>query len=76
MKHSWVLILELGHMSPGPFVATGTKKPLHKSATLLGNLARAVFGARAIHSMKSLLGFDEVKAAADTLNLKQRELED
>lgn len=43
---------------------------------LVRNLAHAVFGARAIHSMKLLLGFDEVKAAADALNRKQRELED
>lgn len=27
-------------------------------------------------SVEPLFGFDEVKAAADTLNLKQRELED
>ncbi|KAI5317580.1 hypothetical protein L3X38_037287 [Prunus dulcis] len=43
---------------------------------LVRNLAHAVFGAHAIYSMKSSLGFDEVKAAADTLNIKQGELED
>ncbi|CAL2247099.1 unnamed protein product [Prunus armeniaca] len=40
------------------------------------NLACVVFRARAIHSMKSLLGFDKVKAAVDALNIKQRDLED
>ncbi|CAL8163042.1 unnamed protein product [Prunus armeniaca] len=42
---------------------------------LVRNLARAVFGARAIHSMKLSQGSDEVKAVVDTLNIKQRELE-
>lgn len=42
---------------------------------LVRDLARAVFGARAIHSMGSLPSPDEIKAAIDTLNLKQRELE-
>ncbi|KAI5343318.1 hypothetical protein L3X38_011194 [Prunus dulcis] len=42
---------------------------------LVRSVACALFGARAIHSMKSSLRFDEVKAAADALNLKQRELE-
>ncbi|CAL2266016.1 unnamed protein product [Prunus armeniaca] len=37
---------------------------------LVRNLARAIFGARAIHSMKLSQGSDEVKAAADTLNIK------
>lgn len=43
---------------------------------MLKDLACAVFGARAVHSMKSLIGFDGIKAAVDTLSLKQRELED
>ncbi|CAL9022295.1 unnamed protein product [Prunus brigantina] len=42
---------------------------------LVKNLARAVFGARAIHGMQSSHDSDEVKAAADALNLKQQELE-
>ncbi|CAL2239495.1 unnamed protein product [Prunus armeniaca] len=42
---------------------------------LVRDLARSVFGARAIHSMRSLPGPDEIKTAIDTLNLKQRELE-
>lgn len=43
---------------------------------LVRNLACAVVGARAIHSMRSLTSFDEVKTAADVLHLKQWELED
>ena len=43
---------------------------------LVKSLARAVFGARAIHSMKSSRGSDEVTAAAIALNIKQQELED
>ncbi|CAL8174480.1 unnamed protein product [Prunus armeniaca] len=43
---------------------------------MLKDLACAVFGARAIHRMKSLIGFDGIKVAVDTLSLKQRELED
>ncbi|CAL9008802.1 unnamed protein product [Prunus brigantina] len=43
---------------------------------LVQNLARAVFGARAIHSMQSSRDSDEVKAAADALHIKQQELED
>ncbi|CAL9020717.1 unnamed protein product [Prunus brigantina] len=39
-------------------------------AITLGNLAHAVFGALAIHSMKLSLGSDEVKAVADALNIK------
>ncbi|PQQ02712.1 uncharacterized protein Pyn_11376 [Prunus yedoensis var. nudiflora] len=42
---------------------------------LVRNLARVVFGARAIHSMRSLPGPDEVKVAAEALNFKQQELE-
>ncbi|CAL9029941.1 unnamed protein product [Prunus brigantina] len=42
---------------------------------LVKNLARAVFGARAILGMQSSHDSDEVKAAADALNLKQQELE-
>ncbi|CAL2263195.1 unnamed protein product [Prunus armeniaca] len=42
---------------------------------LVKNLARAVFGARAIHSMQLSHDSDEVKAAADALNIKQQELE-
>ncbi|CAL8089891.1 unnamed protein product [Prunus armeniaca] len=38
------------------------------------NLVRNL--ARAIHRMKSSLGFDKVKPATDALNIKQRELED
>ncbi|KAI5335098.1 hypothetical protein L3X38_025231 [Prunus dulcis] len=38
--------------------------------------ARAVFGARAIHSMALSHGPDEIRAAANSLNIKQRELED
>lgn len=37
---------------------------------LVRNLARAMFGVRAIHSMKLSLGSDEVKAVADALNIK------
>ncbi|CAL2237136.1 unnamed protein product [Prunus armeniaca] len=43
---------------------------------LVKSVAHAVFGACAIHSMKSSLGSEEVKDATDTLNLKHRELED
>ncbi|CAL8152639.1 unnamed protein product [Prunus armeniaca] len=42
---------------------------------LVKNLARAIFGARAIRSMQLLRDSDEVKAAADALNIKQQELE-
>ncbi|CAL2263194.1 unnamed protein product [Prunus armeniaca] len=42
---------------------------------LVKNLARAVFGARAIRSMQLSHDSDEVKAAADALNIKQQELE-
>ncbi|CAL2270467.1 unnamed protein product [Prunus armeniaca] len=42
---------------------------------LVKNLARAVFGAWTIHSMQLSHDSDEVKAAADALNIKQRELE-
>ncbi|CAL8121399.1 unnamed protein product [Prunus armeniaca] len=42
---------------------------------LVKSLARAVFGARAIHSMQLSHNSDEVKAAADALNIKQQELE-
>ncbi|CAL9000939.1 unnamed protein product [Prunus brigantina] len=38
--------------------------------------SRAIFGARAIHSMALSRGYDEIKAAANSLNIKQRELED
>ncbi|KAI5317034.1 hypothetical protein L3X38_036741 [Prunus dulcis] len=38
---------------------------------LVRNLARAVCGARTIHSMRSSLGSEEVKLAADALNFKQ-----
>ncbi|CAL8118411.1 unnamed protein product [Prunus armeniaca] len=41
----------------------------------LKSLARAVFGARAIRSMQLSHDSDEVKAAADALNIKQQELE-
>ncbi|CAL2229806.1 unnamed protein product [Prunus armeniaca] len=37
---------------------------------LVRNLSRAVFGARAIHSMKLSQGSDEVRVVADTLNIK------
>ncbi|PQM32685.1 hypothetical protein Pyn_30634 [Prunus yedoensis var. nudiflora] len=50
--------------------------PVDFLLNLVRHLARVVFGARAIHNMRLLLGSDEVKAAADALNLKQRELED
>ncbi|KAI5343559.1 hypothetical protein L3X38_011435 [Prunus dulcis] len=43
---------------------------------LVKDLARAVFGARAIHSMALSHGPDEIRAAANSLNIKQRELED
>ncbi|ONI14540.1 hypothetical protein PRUPE_4G286200 [Prunus persica] len=42
---------------------------------LVRNLACAVFGVRAIHSMKLSHGSSEVKADADTLNIKQQELD-
>ncbi|CAL8136196.1 unnamed protein product [Prunus armeniaca] len=42
---------------------------------LVKSLARAVFGARAIRSMQLSHDSDEVKAAADALNIKQQELE-
>ncbi|KAI5343522.1 hypothetical protein L3X38_011398 [Prunus dulcis] len=42
---------------------------------LVRDLARAMFGAWTIHSMRSLPGPDEIKTSIDTLNLKQRELE-
>ncbi|CAL9030024.1 unnamed protein product [Prunus brigantina] len=42
---------------------------------LVKDLARAVFGARAIHNMQLSRDSDEVKAAADTLHIKQQELE-
>ncbi|CAL9005498.1 unnamed protein product [Prunus brigantina] len=42
---------------------------------LVKNLARAVFGARAIHNMQLSRDSDEVKAAADALHIKQQELE-
>ncbi|PQM34664.1 hypothetical protein Pyn_13392 [Prunus yedoensis var. nudiflora] len=38
---------------------------------LVRNLARAVFGARALHGMRLIPGSDEVKIAADALNLKR-----
>ncbi|CAL9001556.1 unnamed protein product, partial [Prunus brigantina] len=42
---------------------------------LVKNLAHAVFGARAIHSMQLSHDSDEVRAAADALNFKQWEVE-
>ncbi|CAL9005344.1 unnamed protein product [Prunus brigantina] len=42
---------------------------------LVKDLARAAFGARAIHNMKSNPGPDEIRAAAEALVFKQRELE-
>ncbi|CAL9020550.1 unnamed protein product [Prunus brigantina] len=42
---------------------------------LVKDLARVVFGERAIHSMESFSGSDNVRAAAKALNLKKRELE-
>ncbi|CAL8175195.1 unnamed protein product [Prunus armeniaca] len=42
---------------------------------LVKSLARAIFGARAIRSMQLSHDSDEVKAAADALNIKQQELE-
>ncbi|CAL2265916.1 unnamed protein product [Prunus armeniaca] len=39
------------------------------------DLARAVFGARAVHNMKSNPSPDEIRAAAEALVFKQRELE-
>lgn len=43
---------------------------------LVKDLAHAIFGARAIHSMELSHAFDEVKATANTLNIEQWELED
>ncbi|PQM33572.1 hypothetical protein Pyn_21501 [Prunus yedoensis var. nudiflora] len=43
---------------------------------LLKDLARAVFGERATRSMESFSGSKDIRAAAEALNLKQRELED
>ncbi|PQQ02379.1 hypothetical protein Pyn_29882 [Prunus yedoensis var. nudiflora] len=40
---------------------------------LMRDLARAVFGAQAIHSMGSFSGPDGIREAAETLNLKQHE---
>ncbi|KAL6284944.1 hypothetical protein ACE6H2_015873 [Prunus campanulata] len=45
--------------------------PVDLLLNLVRDLARAVFGARAIDSMRSLQGFNEIKAAADALNLMQ-----
>ncbi|CAL8114125.1 unnamed protein product [Prunus armeniaca] len=42
---------------------------------LVKNLAHAVFGAQAIHNMDKFSGPDEIRAAAEALNLKQCELE-
>ncbi|CAL8992920.1 unnamed protein product, partial [Prunus brigantina] len=42
---------------------------------LVKDLARAAFGARAVHNMKSNPGPDEIRAAAEALIFKQRELE-
>ncbi|CAL2230905.1 unnamed protein product [Prunus armeniaca] len=42
---------------------------------LVKDLARAVFGARAIHNMKSNPDPDEIRVAAEALVFKQRELE-
>ncbi|BBH05901.1 hypothetical protein Prudu_017419, partial [Prunus dulcis] len=39
------------------------------------DLARAVFGERAIHSMKSFSGSEDIRAAIEAFILKQRELE-
>ncbi|CAL9018817.1 unnamed protein product [Prunus brigantina] len=42
---------------------------------LVKDLARVVFGERAIHGMESFSGSDNIRAAAKALNLKPRELE-
>ncbi|PQM42010.1 hypothetical protein Pyn_17870 [Prunus yedoensis var. nudiflora] len=42
---------------------------------LMRDLARAVFGAQAVHSMELSSSPDEIRAAAEALSLKQRELE-
>ncbi|CAL9025099.1 unnamed protein product [Prunus brigantina] len=42
---------------------------------MVRDLARAAFGARAVHNMKSNPGPDEIRAAAEALVFKQRELE-
>ncbi|CAL8175521.1 unnamed protein product [Prunus armeniaca] len=42
---------------------------------LVKGLARAAFGARAVHNMKSNPGPDEIRAAAEALVFKQHELE-
>ena len=42
---------------------------------LVKDLARAVFGERAIHSMESFSGYEDIRAAIEALILKQRELE-
>ncbi|CAL2256590.1 unnamed protein product [Prunus armeniaca] len=42
---------------------------------LVKDLARAIFGERAIHSMESFSGSDNIRAATKALNLKQCELE-
>ncbi|CAL8091795.1 unnamed protein product [Prunus armeniaca] len=42
---------------------------------LVKDLARAVFGARAVHNMKSNPGLDEIRVAAEALVFKQHELE-
>lgn len=42
---------------------------------LVKDLARAVFGERAIHSMESFSGSEDIRAAIEALILKQRELE-
>ncbi|KAI5323367.1 hypothetical protein L3X38_032439 [Prunus dulcis] len=42
---------------------------------LVKDLARAVFGARAIHNIESFFGPDEIRAVANALNLKQCEVE-
>ncbi|CAL2255269.1 unnamed protein product [Prunus armeniaca] len=49
--------------------------PVEFLLKLVKSLARAVFGARAIHSMQLSHDSDEVKAAADALNIRQQELE-
>ncbi|CAL2234053.1 unnamed protein product [Prunus armeniaca] len=49
--------------------------PVEFLLKLVKSLARAVFGARAIRSMQLSHDSDEVKAAANALNIKQQELE-
>ncbi|CAL2233352.1 unnamed protein product [Prunus armeniaca] len=49
--------------------------PVEFLLKLVKSLARAVFGAQAIRSMQLSHDSDEVKAAADALNIKQQELE-